>query len=401
MKVVVAALFMAALISCTPEERALDPSMGPGGNQPRPGGSITFGVLGEPKTLDPYSRQASDLTYAIVDPLYPSLFTFNPDRTTAPELAEGITISGEEVVISLREDARWTNGAPITAHDVVASWRRSRKGSGFSVVQDMRTDGARTVVATGTAENWEEVLATDAPVLPMGSFDPRVTGGPFEIVDRRRGSGITLERSPGWWGDEALLERVVIQHIDSVEIMLELLRLKRLDVAWVPSTVNLEQRLDRAGLGSTARFVGERIVFDGPSARALAGAVDEEALGADLLREDGDVLGRRATGKLPPGFALAVPHGDELLALLQRAIQIQLADRGVRMDQLETDVATFYGSWRERSPAEARLLRTQGAAPGTVALSRVRSYIAWSGDIEGIGWGGSRPLTTLESWWLP
>jgi hypothetical protein len=399
-KVVVAALLMSALISCTSDETRKDDSLDPGG-RPRQGGSITFGVLGEPKTLNPYSQQASELTNAIADPLYPSLFTLDPDGTTSPELAERIDIDGRRATITLRQDARWTNGEPITSRDVVASWKRAGRGSGFEVVKDMRAVSGKTVVATGVAQNWEATLATDAPVLPVGHFDPRVTGGPFEVVDRRRGLSITLERSPSWWGGEAHLERVVIQHIDSVEIMLELLGSKRLDAAWVPSTVNLEQRLDRAGLLSTARYLGERIVFSGRVARALAGAVDEDVLDADLLRDDGEPFRRSATGVLPLGFSLAVPHGDELLSLLQRAIQIQLADRGVRMDQIETDVATFYGSWEESSPADARLLRSQGSAPGTVPLARVRSYIVWSRDIEGIGWGGSRPLSTLGNWWLP
>lgn len=401
MKVVVAALLMAALISCTPESKPDGPSTGPGRNEPRTGGSITFGVLGEPTTLDPYSQQASDLTYAIADPLYPSLFTLNPDGTTTPELAEAIDIRDRRAVITLREDARWTNGTPIDSSDVVASWRRAGQGSGFFSVDDMRADGAHTLTVTGETEDWEVVLATDAPVLPMGRFDPRVTGGPFEIVDRRRGLSITLRRSPSWWGGEAHLERVVIQHIDSVEIMLELLGSKRLDAAWVPSTVNLEQRLDRAGSTSIARYVGERLVLDGRYARALAGAVDQHVLDADLLREDGVPSGRSSKGELPVGFALAVPHGDELLALLQRAIQIQLSADGVRIDQIETDVATFYGRWRTNSPADVRLLRTQGPAPGVVPLARVRSYIAWSSDIEGVGWGGPRPLATLENWWLP
>ena len=32
---------------------------------PRPGGSVVFGVLGAPPTLDPYTRLATDLTLAL------------------------------------------------------------------------------------------------------------------------------------------------------------------------------------------------------------------------------------------------------------------------------------------------------------------------------------------------
>jgi hypothetical protein len=400
-----AAVLLVLAISCTSTGGAPQQRSSPGGGtEPDSGGSITLGVLGEPATLDPYSPHASLLTAALIEPLYPSLFEI-VDGSPRPQLAAAIDIEEGRARITLREEATWSDNRSVTSADVVASWRRAGPDSGFGRIRKMTADGPTVVIAEGVRDRWEEVLADGSPVLPRGRFNAQVSGGPFAIGARRPGLSITLERSEGWWGEPALLDRVEIQHIDSVEIMIELLASKELDAAWVPSSVNLSQRLEGRGVDSRSSFAGEYLALSGPYADLLAGAIDRGALAADLLRSDGEFV--RATGSeteeetFPGGFSLAVPHGDELLSLLQRAIQIQLADRGILMDQVEVDVRTFYGRWQTEAPVGVRLLRSSRSENGVLPIARVKSYLAWSREIEGIGWFGTEPFGGLEKWWLP
>jgi ABC-type transport system substrate-binding protein len=109
------------------------------GPKPRPsstislkaGGKLSFGVLGSPATLDPYSPVASDLTRELVRPLYPSLYRFLPDGSAVPYLARSLEESGSRAIVTLAE-ASWSNGKRITARDVAASVQRATEPSGFA-----------------------------------------------------------------------------------------------------------------------------------------------------------------------------------------------------------------------------------------------------------------------------
>jgi len=52
-----------------------------------PSGSVVVGVYGEPATLDPYSPLASESTWQLVRPVYPSLYRMAPDGSVEADLA--------------------------------------------------------------------------------------------------------------------------------------------------------------------------------------------------------------------------------------------------------------------------------------------------------------------------
>lgn len=58
--------------------------------------------------------------------LYEGLLTQNSDGTLRPGVAkEWSSDDNQTWVFTLREDARWSNGDPVTAHDFVFAWRRA------------------------------------------------------------------------------------------------------------------------------------------------------------------------------------------------------------------------------------------------------------------------------------
>jgi oligopeptide transport system substrate-binding protein len=80
----------------------------------------------EPKTLDP-GRATGEPEGRIVDALFEGLTSRDPATLRpAPGVAESWQISpdGSRLVFRLREDARWSDGRPLTAHDFAYSWRR-------------------------------------------------------------------------------------------------------------------------------------------------------------------------------------------------------------------------------------------------------------------------------------
>ncbi|MBA2274889.1 MAG: hypothetical protein H0W21_13465, partial [Actinobacteria bacterium] len=272
----------------------------PGGvDVPGNAGGIVFGVLGDPVTLDPYSPLATDLTYTLVRPLFPSLFRFDPDGRPRAMLSRSATETDSGVEITLRR-ARWSNGRPITARDIVASVRRADPPSGLAAVSSARAVGGRRVELRGASMHWRQTLATAAPILPGGGGGGggvrpgRVYGGPFQLSSFTPGLEAVYRPNPRWWGAEPRSDRIRVQFVQDLEIMLALLRSGRLDGAAPPSSVNLGQRLDSMGIEHSAALGWESLWFDlqgaqlNDSGRAgVARAIDRLALERGFVRTHG------------------------------------------------------------------------------------------------------------------
>ena len=403
---------------------------------PRPGGSVVFGVLGAPPTLDPYARRATDLTLLLARPLYPSLFRFQPDGSVAAELASSLKVVPGGVRVTL---ARWlwSNGRRVTARDVVASVHRAKRPSGFAGLQ-ARLVEPRSVELRGRTTGWRRALATAAFVLPGGREQPArgVFGGPFVLDKHVPALKATLTPNKQWAGGEPHLERITVQFISSLDILIELLERKRLDAALVPSSINLDERLRERGITVSSALGWETIRLDFATSRlpravraAMAAGVNRTAIEAGLIRDDGrltnvlhpgpedrsargafsDLRGRRAR---PRGeIRLTAPAGDELLGLIQRMMQAQLGRRGLDIELAVASADAVYGGG-EGDPGGVAIKRVVGV-PGTpnrraslrrldqVPLFQVETVIARDPRLRNVVINPTieGPLWNAERWW--
>lgn len=411
--------------------------VGPGGPEPTPaiesGGSVTFGVYGEPATLDPYSPLASDLTYALARPLFRSLYRFTPDGEAVPDLVRTLEQSGEVATIEL-EEAHWSDGRPITSLDVAATIRRARPPSGLASIDSVSRRGPRRLVVTGNVVDWPELLARLSFVTPARARND-VYSGPFVVRSRVDGLQIVMEPNPVA-ATEPYLDRVTVRFTEGVDFLIGLLADGRLDAAWLPSSVNLDQRLDELGLTYTSALGWERIYLDLAGAdlddntrRELARALDRAQIERGFIRRSGRISNtlnpapggggaggayvrvfrgpsKRASGELQ----LSAPIGDESLELVQRLAQVQLDGAGFDVELVNVDARRFYGEWAAEDPIAAAIRRA-GGAPGWqeqgIGLSRlplfhVDSVLASDGRLQGLEvnptWDG--PLWNADSWHL-
>ena len=83
------------------------------------------GNSGEPETLDQHLTSTTTEAHILRD-LYEGLVIYDAKAQVIPGVAESWTISDDGLVytFTLREDARWSNGDPVTAEDFVFSYRR-------------------------------------------------------------------------------------------------------------------------------------------------------------------------------------------------------------------------------------------------------------------------------------
>jgi peptide/nickel transport system substrate-binding protein len=89
---------------------------------PSTGGKITEGVVGEPRLANPLLAAASDADRDLVALMYSGLYRYDGNGKLTPDLAKSfpeITSDGLSYSVTIREDARWHDGVPVTADDVV------------------------------------------------------------------------------------------------------------------------------------------------------------------------------------------------------------------------------------------------------------------------------------------
>lgn len=86
---------------------------------------ITANLAGEPYTVDP--AFASDTTsYWVIDHLYEGLYRYDENGEVVLGAASDVDVSEDGITytFTIRDDAKWSNGDPLTAGDFEYSWKR-------------------------------------------------------------------------------------------------------------------------------------------------------------------------------------------------------------------------------------------------------------------------------------
>lgn len=223
---------LVALAACAPEAP-------PGAETP----SVLHRGNGlEPESLDPHLARSVE-TFNILRDLYEGLVAEGPDGTLGPGAAESWAVSDDGLTwtFAIRDDARWSNGDPVTAGDFAWSLERAvDPGTGafysqmLSVIDSARAAGPRTLVLE---------LSGPTPYLPGLLAQPiafpvhrataerhgerftrpgnSVTNGAYRITDWVSQSHVRLERNPHYWNDDSTRIDVVVFHpieIESTEL---------------------------------------------------------------------------------------------------------------------------------------------------------------------------------------
>lgn len=73
------------------------------------------------------SKATDTLSFNVLLNTEEGLYRLNKDGVPKPALAvnEKVSKDGKEYIFTLRKNARWSNGKPVTAHDFVTSWQRT------------------------------------------------------------------------------------------------------------------------------------------------------------------------------------------------------------------------------------------------------------------------------------
>jgi len=120
--------------------------------------AITIALRTEPPQLD-YGRATDSSSLTVLFHTVEGLLTYDDTMALIPGVAERHEIREDGATFWLREDARWSNGAPVTAHDFVFAWRR---------VQDPATASAYAFIMY-PVKNAEAINRSELPPEALGA----------------------------------------------------------------------------------------------------------------------------------------------------------------------------------------------------------------------------------------
>ncbi|MHB8719420.1 MAG: peptide ABC transporter substrate-binding protein [Candidatus Dormibacteria bacterium] len=190
-----------------------------------------MGLYAAPESFNPLV--AGDLnSVRAYTPLFPHLYSVSPDLTITPDLATSLpAVDGTTWTVTLRSTARWSDGKPITATDVVYTITTEKNPAldtqatfDWSEVTSVVAVDPHTVRLTLTrpdASFLGDHLTTaivpahvlgDTAVAQMSQSlfgqKPLVSGGPFRFVAKVSGSEWQLDANPTYYGARPRLDTI-------------------------------------------------------------------------------------------------------------------------------------------------------------------------------------------------
>jgi len=210
--------------------------------------TFTYSLLDEFTTADPQMVEDVSGSYFVRD-LFEGLMNQDADGNLIPGVATGYTTNDAKDVytFTLRDNARWSDGNPVTAHDFVYAWRRladpatASPYSWFAVIMALENVGAvmsgesppealgiraldnHTLEVRLTASlPYFAAMTTHASTFPSPQWTVRTFGdgwtkpgnivgnGAYVLTEHIPNETATRERNTMYWNNDAtIIDKVV------------------------------------------------------------------------------------------------------------------------------------------------------------------------------------------------
>lgn len=194
-------------------------------NAPK-GGDAVFGIIGSFDSLNPFvikGAPAQGMTFIHASYLYATLLAHSYDEPTASYgyIAEKVELAPDRswVIFTLRKDAVFHDGTPITPQDVVFTFKTVKeKGNPFykayyhdvTQIEDLGSGQVKFSFISG--KNLElPMIIGEMPILSKSYYDKHkfedatlalpLGSGPYKIEAVDAGKSITYKRVQQWWGE--------------------------------------------------------------------------------------------------------------------------------------------------------------------------------------------------------
>ncbi len=245
---------------------------------PKRGGTVVFGAEQEPPCMNTILAGCNNTwtTWTAFTSLR-GLYIQKPDFTIVPDIAAGpakvIDKSPFTLQVSIKKNAVWNDGTPITAKDFIMRWKTTvdpkvdmasrsgwdsiakvvGRGKTFKVVYKKPfapwavqfTDSLLPAHALQGADMntvWNNAIVNPKTNQPIGN-------GPFIFSNYTKGQSITMTRNPKWWGPHApYLDKVVFVFRTNTDTEIQAIRGGEVDVIYPQPQLQLADLKGQSGL---------------------------------------------------------------------------------------------------------------------------------------------------------
>jgi peptide/nickel transport system substrate-binding protein len=298
------------------------------------GTTLIIAVAGDPETLDAEWGQASRANETIKN-IYAQWVKYTTkDSGEGYQIADLPNVEGEvlesidqaddgTVTMKVRADAKFPDGSPITADDLIFKVERAlemKAGSifDFNIIGLTKMSQVEKISDTEIQFKLPQASPIVGPMLRdqdagivdtklvkehMTEDDPwgtewvarnSASTGAYTIAENKPGSRLVLKANPAYWGDEAYFKEVILQIVPSADERMLLLREGKVDIAADLSIEAASRLKDTDGVNVVSvpsisqdllGFVMDKEPFDDPLVRqAVAYAIPYEDLAQGVLQ---------------------------------------------------------------------------------------------------------------------
>ncbi|PTX61780.1 oligopeptide transport system substrate-binding protein [Melghirimyces profundicolus] len=306
---------------------------------------ITLNAQTEPPSLDP--ALATDTTSGwVLEHLFEGLYTKDQKGNVVKGMASEVEVSGDKktYTFTLRKDAKWSDGSPVTAEDFEYAWKRVlspetgsqfafylyylkgaeayNKGEGSAGDVGVEAKDDRTLVVTleKPVAYFKELLTfwvyfpvpvdqvKKHPEKWAGNPDTLLSNGAYRLTEWKHDEELTAVKNPRYHGkNEITMDRIRWKMVDSSETAYQMFQAKELDIVTDLPAELLEKEKGKGNLKTTPYFgtymfmlnVDKKPFNNKKIRKAFNLAIDRQSIVKNVSRG----------GEKPAGAF--VPHGYE------------------------------------------------------------------------------------------
>ncbi len=365
---------------------------------------------------------------AQIRPIHSSLLTLDADVNFVGDLASEYSVSDDALRwdFTLRDDARWSNGEPVTAEDVVFTYELLKKEATQFDLSNVRkiTSGDEKQVSFQLERPRSTFVSqlSEIPILPKDHYGPEyssnpIGSGPYQVRSYQDGQQLILEPNPHWYGGKVAFSSLTFLFL-AEDAALAAARSGGVDIAYVPPafadqqipgmTLQNFESIDSRGLslptlpaGNTGKIrgkevkVGNDVTSDRAVRQALNIGLERDGLVELVLQGHGRPAFTLVDGLPWFNQAAAFEDGriDDAKGLLQKAGWSDSNGDGiVEKDGTPARFTLLYPSDDQLRSDLALVVAEQARAFGIEIVAQGTTWdgIYRDGKANAVTWGGGR-----------
>lgn len=336
-------LSLAVLSACGSNAGSTDNAktpQAPNGNGKK---TVNVGVTYSPNTLNPLNPVGLVSTY-VTGLMFQPLVDIDEDLTFKPMLADSIqTTDNQTFTINLNKNAKWTDGTPVTADDVIFTFKlmanakvASTYAYMFAIIEGLDDagylpEGTEEISGVQKVDEHTVTIKTKSPTtlnifqdtvgrylftVPQSALKdiapeninksefmqkPNVTNGPYKLVEYSRDHYVQLEANKDFFKGAPKIEQLNFKVLQPTAISAQL-QSGEIDMN-IPSAgvipisdyekikgLNGVSTVDGPAIATQFMYINEKSVPDAKQRQAISYALNREMIVNNLLKGSGEVV---------------------------------------------------------------------------------------------------------------